>query len=166
MVQSRRLIHLFAFAIVVACGESTTGPAASFRGNRPDRDEGSSGCQNVSGTDVAQFTSPTTATGTLSGDLTGTFDAVIDEIRPGDDGSLHLVAHRTITLEGGTITTSDHGVLSPVESPLYRANGHYLILGGTGIYEGATGRIDIHGDVDLGSGAVNLTYHGHVCVKG
>lgn len=121
------------------------------------------GCANVSGTDIAQFTGPTTAVGTLDGDLQGTFEATILEIRPGDDGSLHLMAERTVTNAEGTISTSDSGVLSPVEGSLYRANGEYTFVAGTGLYEDVSGGIRIHGDVDLGTGEVALTYFGRVC---
>ena len=87
----------------------------------------------------------------------------MDEIRPGDDGSLHLVAHRTIVNALGTISTSDGGVLSPFEPPLYRANGHYDFVSGTGIYAGVSGGIRIHGDVNLGTGEVLLRYNGRIC---
>lgn len=120
-------------------------------------------CQNIEGTDVAQFTGPTLAVGTLSGDLEGTFDAVIDEIRPGDDGSLHLKAHRTITNALGTINTSDHGVLSPDSPPVYRANGEYEFVGGTGAYASVSGWIRIHGEVNLATGQVLLRYSGRIC---
>jgi len=113
--------------------------------------------------DLAQFTSPTTAIGTLSGDLTGTFDAVIDAIVPGDDGSLHLTAHRIITNALGTINTSDGGVLSPEAVPLYRANGQYDFVSGTGAYVNVSGGIRIHGDVNLATGEVTLRYDGKIC---
>lgn len=121
-------------------------------------------CTNIRGTDIAQFTSPTTAVGDLFGDLEGSFEATILDIRAGDDGSLHLVAQRTITNSAGTITTSDSGVLSPVEEPLYRANGQYTFVSGTGLYENVSGGIRIHGDVNLGTGEVALWYHGRICI--
>lgn len=129
-------------------------PSFSFSGDA---------CQNIEGTDVAQFTGPTTAVGTLSGDLEGTFEAVIDEIRPGDDGSLHLKAHRTITNSLGTINTSDHGVLSPESPLLYRANGEYEFVSGTGAYANVSGWIRIHGDVNLATGQVLVRYEGRIC---
>jgi hypothetical protein len=126
-------------------------------------DVSASSCQKIAGQDIAQFTSATTAVGTLSGDLEGTFDAVIDQILPGDDGSLHLIAHRTITNALGTITTSDGGVLSPELVPLYGANGHYDFVSGTGAYANVSGGIRIHGEVNLGTGAVVLRYKGTLC---
>ena len=145
--------------LLAACGvDSPTGPeAARFRLS-------SATCRYIAGMDLAQFTSATTAIGTLSGDLEGTFEAVIDEIRPGDDGSLHLTAHRAITNTSGTINTSDGGVLSPEEPPLYRANGHYEFVSGTGSYSNVSGGIRIHGDVNLATGEVTLRYDGRICL--
>lgn len=142
--------------LLAACADSPTAPE--------NFSLSSTTCQNIQGIDLAQFTSPSTATGTLSGDLAGTFEAVIDEIQPGDDGSLHLTAHRTITNALGTINTSDGGVLSPEEPPLYRANGHYDFVSGTGAYTQVSGGIAIHGDVNLGTGEVTLRYSGRICL--
>ncbi len=160
MPRSNPAFPLVAALAITALGCANDGPAAA---GTPAFSMTSSACQNIAGTDVAQFTSPTTAVGTLAGDLAGTFEAVIDEIRPGDDGSLHLVAHRTIVNALGTITTSDGGVLSPQEPPLYRANGHYDFVSGTGAYGDVSGGIRIHGDVNLATGEVLLRYEGRIC---
>jgi hypothetical protein len=101
--------------------------------------------------------------GTLTGDLEGTFEAVIDQITPGDDGSLHLVAHRTIINALGTISTSDAGVLPPEATPLYRANGEYNFVSGTGAYAEVSGWVRIHGDVNLATGEVLVDYNGRIC---
>src|SRR6266566_2356421 len=149
---------LWLAGLLAACGpDSPTAPAAATLSLS------SATCQNIEGMDFAQFTSPTTAIGTLSGDLTGTFDAVIDAIVPGDDGSLHLTAHRIITNALGTINTSDGGVLSPEAVPLYRANGQYDFVSGTGAYVNVSGGIRIHGDVNLATGEVTLRYDGKIC---
>jgi hypothetical protein len=155
----RRALGALVVAVLTAgcAGEMTTGAGA------PSFSFSSQTCRNIEGTDVAQFTGPTTAVGTLTGDLEGTFEAVIDEITPGDDGSLHIVAHRTITNALGTISTSDGGVLSPVEPPLYRANGEYEFVSGTGAYAEVSGWIRIHGDVNLATGEVLVSYSGRIC---
>ncbi len=145
-------------ALLAGCG-----PEHPLALGVPDFSLSSATCQNIEGTDVAQFTGPTSAVGTLTGDLEGTFEAVIDEIRPGDDGSLHLKAHRTIVNALGTINTSDAGVLSPEEPPLYRANGEYTFISGTGAYASVSGWIRIHGDVNLQTGEVLVRYEGRMC---
>lgn len=163
MAKIRMPAALLALAALLAACEGPTGtvvetdPAFSSLG-------APFGCVNIAGTDIAQFTSPTTATGALHGDLQGTFDATILELRPTEDGSIHLVAERTIVNEHGTISTSDSGVLSHVEGSLYRANGQYTFVSGTGLYEDVSGGIRIHGDVDLGTGEVMLTYFGRICL--
>lgn len=160
-MRTRTLVALAATALLPACDQAApTGPDGELA--RASRSAAS--CSNIEGTDIAQFTGPTTAVGTLSGDLEGTFDANILSITPGDDGSLHLVAERTIVNADGTISTSDSGVLSPRGGTLYRANGQYTFVSGTGLYEDVSGFIRIHGDVDLGTGEVALRYHGRLCL--
>jgi hypothetical protein len=123
------------------------------------------GCSNVSGSDIAQFTSPTTGVGTFTGDISGTGDALVDELRPSGDGALHLAAHGTITTTSGDqIFTTLDAVLAPADPPSYRGNGAFTLIGGTGTYANVSGVLDVHGDVNLGTGAANLLYNGRVCL--
>jgi hypothetical protein len=123
-----------------------------------------SSCSNVSGTDLVQLTSPTTAVGTWSGDISGTGEAVLDELQASGEGALHFKAHGSITTASGDhLFVSEEDVLGPVDPPRYRADGRFDLLGGTGIYANVSGALTVHGDVDLGTGAGTLFYVGTVC---
>lgn len=122
------------------------------------------GCENVSGTITAHFTGPTTIEGTVTGGLEGAVSAVILDIRPSGQGALHVqLQHTFVTVDGDELFTMDQAVLSPVAPPLYRMNTRYTIVGGTGAFEMATGFLLNHGEVDLESGSVSLSYHGRIC---
>lgn len=124
-----------------------------------------SGCSNVSGTDLVQLTSPTTAVGTWSGDISGTGEAVLDELQASSAGALHFKAHGSITTTtGDQLFESEEDVLGPVDPPRYRAEGRFDLLGGTGMYADVSGVLTVHGDVDLGTGAGTLFYVGTVCL--
>jgi uncharacterized protein DUF4242 len=126
-------------------------------------------CSNVNAT-VAATLSARTASGTITGDLNGPVFAAIDEVDQSgnsDTGVLHVVMehHYTNLSPSGRIRTSDYAVLAPIDrgAGLYRMNNRLTVVGGDGIYTGATGYLHTHGTVDFGTGAINLTLTGRVC---
>lgn len=124
-------------------------------------------CENVSTTADVAFTSPTTGTGTISGDLNGAISVVVGEGGPaGADGhgALHYSLAHTITTADGSIFTQDEGAFGAIGAPtLYKANVRYTIVGGTGRYAGASGMLRSHGFVDFGAGRITLRIAGRVC---
>ena len=145
-----------------ALGQPPVGVATS---GRP-----ASSCSNISATVTATL-SGADATGTISGDINGPVTAHINSISPSSpsgDGALHVLMehHYTNTTPSGTVDTSDHAVLAPVDpsAGLYRMNNRLTIVGGNGIYSGASGYIHTHGDVNLFTGSINLSLRGRLCV--
>ena len=127
-------------------------------------------CEHVSGAFVFttfQFTSQTTAVGagTLEGDLSGGFSAEYFDIQQRGSGVIHMLAHHTITRSTGTIRTSDEILLLPDQDPAVgRPNSRLDVIGGTGAYDGATGLLHTHGQLNLATLAGSLQYRGQVCV--
>ena len=127
-------------------------------------------CEHVSGAFVFtrfQFTSQTTAVGegTLQGDLAGGFSAEYFDIEQRGNGAIHMRAHHTITRSTGTIRTSDEILLLPDQDPAVgRPNSRLHVIGGTGAYDGATGLLHTHGQLNLVTLAGSLQYKGQVCL--
>ncbi len=72
-----------------------------------------------------------------------------------DEGVLHATATHTFTLPGGTIITSDKEVID-TDGTL---NAHLTITGGTGAFEGASGELTGHGQVQFTSPTTaNVSY--------
>ena len=147
----------------VAAAQTSVVAASSVSARR------SAECSNINATVVATL-SAGTATGTITGDLNGPVSAAIDEVNQSgnsDVGALHvLMEHHYTTLSpSGRIDTSDHAVLAPIDrgAGLYRMNNRLTVVGGDGIYTGATGYLHTHGTVDFGTGAINLSLNGRVC---
>jgi Protein of unknown function (DUF4242) len=126
-------------------------------------------CENVDAHVTATLQPGGTATGSISGDITGGVTATIGPITPSGDGhgTLHLLMehHYTNASPFGRLDTSDHAVLAPIDKSdgVYRMNNRLTIVGGAGIYSGATGELSTHGTVDFGTGAIDLTLKGRVC---
>jgi len=127
-------------------------------------------CEHVSGVFVFtkfQFTSQTTAVGegTLQGDLAGGFSAQYFDIEQRGNGVIHMHAHHTITRSTGTIRTSDEILLLPDQDPAVgRPNSRLHVIGGTGAYDGATGLLHTHGQLNLVTLAGSLQYKGQICL--
>jgi hypothetical protein len=64
---------------------------------------------------------------------------------PGDDGSLHATATHRFKFDNGSITTTDKGVID-TDGTL---NEHLTIVSGTGDFEGTTGELAVHGQVQF-----------------
>jgi Protein of unknown function (DUF4242) len=159
--------------LAVGCGRNPiapgadTGPAAVAQAQTSARS--SAACSNVDATVVATL-SGVTASGTIAGDINGSVSAAIHQVDPSGNsnaGALHVLMehHYTNVSPFGRIDTSDHAVLAPIDpaAGLYRMNNRLTVVGGAGIYAGATGYIHTHGKVDLGTGAINLSLKGRVC---
>ena len=72
-----------------------------------------------------------------------------------DEGVLHATATHTFTLPSGTIITSDKEVID-TDGTL---NAHLTITGGTGAFEGASGELAGHGQVQFTSPTTaNVSY--------
>ena len=155
-----------------ACGRSPVAPshradvaiAPVATSSRPAAD-----CTNIDAHVSATLQPGGTATGSISGDISGGVTARISQITASADGngSLHVLMehHYTNALPFGRLDTSDHAVLAPSDKSagVYRMNNRLTVVGGTGIFADATGELATHGTVDFGTGAIDLTLKGRLC---
>jgi len=165
-------LALVAGLLAAGCSDQRpTEPAAARKGTPIVKALATSdGCELIAGTaqfTTFEFTSPTTAmsTGSVSGDLTGTFSVQYFNIHKNGDGSGAMNSSHTITTSAGSITTADDIILLPDTNPAFiRPVSHLNIVSGTGSYEGATGLIRVQGEVDLATLVGSLDYTGQICV--
>jgi hypothetical protein len=151
----------FAFAVAIMLGLVSVEPVSA-----------QSSCFPVSGAfrfDSFTFTSATTATGagTVEGDITGTFTANYFNISQSGDGAIHMNGVHEITdlSTGGTFTTFDRLLLLPDQEEGWgRPRSTLRIVEGSGGYEGATGRLQTNGRVNLGTLEGTIEFKGRVCV--
>jgi hypothetical protein len=119
-------------------------------------------CQNVQGAIEGNFAVP--GGFTLQGLGTAEVTVVgLDAKGARGQGAIHSVVLHRITTAGGTIMTSDEGVLAPVDPPLYRLNHRWTITGGTGDFEGASGFLRPHALINLATGEIGGSFHGRIC---
>jgi hypothetical protein len=123
-------------------------------------------CFNVEGEIDYLNNSPLCGSGTVSGDLGGTVIGCVLQIIPGGNGALHVIAENTFfPAGGGSFSTMDRATLAPTTAPnVYLVNGRFEIVSGTGIYAGATGRLQSQAVVDFNVGSYIGGYHGPVCL--
>jgi hypothetical protein len=119
-------------------------------------------CENVRGTLAGNAFEPwgLTYAGNLAGP--GTLLAA-PQLDPRGGGAIHIATMHGIQTADGLITTTDQGVLAPVDAPVYRLINRYTISGGTEGYEGATGFVRVNALVNLATGELEGEYHGRVC---
>lgn len=118
--------------------------------------------QALSGADCASAVD-ICATGNFSGDLAGTSVFIGSSVIPSADtpttGVVFLTGDTTLTTDGGVLLTKDAISLSTI------GNGEFgevdTIVGGTGKWQGYTGKFTATGTFINGSGAGN--YNGEVC---
>lgn len=152
-------------AVPAACEGAPSGPESVA----PLVNRSAADCTNVRGAIDAAFVSASDIEGTIFDETlgTGNASATVTELTAAGDGALHVRLEHEYAwqFEGGdgSILTEDQGVLSPIDPPLYRFNNRLEVVGGTGQLAGASGAIRAHGAVDLGSGQIDLAYHGRVC---
>jgi len=159
-------------SFLVACSERqlTAPPNVSDLAASAEQLAAPTTCEHVSGAFVFsrfQFTSQTTAVGegTLQGDLSGAFSAQYFDIEQRGNGVIHMRAHHTITRSTGTIRTSDDILLLPDQDPAAALpNSRLDVIGGTDAYDGATGLLHTHGQLNLVTLAGSIQYKGQVCV--
>lgn len=119
-------------------------------------------CENVRGDIEGNFAVPDGFT------LQGLGTALVAVVRldfkgAKGQGAIHSVVMHRINTARGTITTSDEGVLAPVDPPLYRLNHRWTITGGTGDFEGASGFLHPHALINLATGDIEGFFHGRIC---
>ena len=72
------------------------------------------------------------------------------ELTISDEGIQHVVASHTFTFADGSITTSDKETAEPTDTPgLYKINANMKVVSGTGVYEGVSGHLTAHGNIDF-----------------
>lgn len=121
-----------------------------------------SNCDNVRGAIEGNFAVPDGFT--LQGLGTAVVTVVgLDLKGSKGQGAIHSVVMHRISTPGGTISTSDEGVLAPVEPPLYRLNHRWTITGGTGDLENAGGFVHPHALINLATGEIAGFFHGRIC---
>jgi hypothetical protein len=125
----------------------------------------SASCTNVSGTVAFWATGPSSFAGSLTGDLAGTLTATgFAIVRVGDDGTIHYVVEsQEFITDRGTLSAFVEGVLSPISPNYYWANERNVVVGGTGDFQGVTGKLVLHTDADLTVGQGSGRYHGRIC---
>ncbi len=133
--------------------------------------EAKSDCDKVSGTGQTFAVGPATFQGIASLDLNNTNVIVtvttnlLGPPTATEDGTLlATTSHTFVFQDGSSLTTLDHAVLSPTDTPgLYNLNTRAAITGGTGTYENACGQLSIHGTINLLSGEVLWSVTGRIC---
>jgi hypothetical protein len=142
----------------------TTSPAFA----QSERDGGR--CEPVAGSISSNFIDETTTLGTVTGDLKGAISALI--LGPPEQGANQTVVFnnqpRWVTEAGDTILFAKTQATSAVAEPGLLAIVSYplRIVGGTGKFAGATGRLDSFGEVDFRdptNGRATARYRGTVC---
>jgi hypothetical protein len=125
-------------------------------------------CSNLSGTVSARFVEG--KDWDIEGDLfnregvrIGDAFAWIDELIPHGNGAIGVRMRHRYLLDGSEIDTEDSGVLTPTAPPVFGFNNRLEIVGGTHPFAGATGFLRSHGEVDFGTGQIELMYHGRIC---
>jgi hypothetical protein len=153
-----RLIQVAALCLL------TTSPTFAQSG----RDSGR--CERVAGSISSNFIDEGTTLGTVTGDLKGAISAlVLGPPEPGDNQTLIFNNQpRWVTEAGDTILFEKTQATSAVVEPGLLAIVSYplRIVGGTGKFAGANGRLDSIGEVDFrdpNNGRAVARYRGMVC---
>ena len=125
-------------------------------------------CRPVAGTIDATVVGgePVNVLGNVSGDLAGATRAVLTGQAAGTDGKVELdLAHDFVTFGRGSLKTTDKAVWTPVpgKEGVFHMATVYTIAGGTGAFDGASGKLMNDGVADTNTGLVTLRYAGEVC---
>lgn len=126
-------------------------------------------CKQVGGAFLTNLSviDPATTLGVATGDLTGAVAATIlpPFPKPTDNPVVFEVQHHFVTEAGDTITVAvAKAVGVPVAPGLVAITDYPIeITGGTGRFNGATGKIKNIGEVDLITGRTIFRYSGTVC---
>jgi hypothetical protein len=131
--------------------------------------QGGANCREVGGAILTNFLDQTTTLGTATGDLKGGLGVTVLSVSQGSGGSVIFHnRHNWVTEAGDTLLFDDADATAfPTSIPgLYAVsytNGVKLV-GGTGRFAGASGKIASFGAVDLNRQQVILRYEGQVCI--
>jgi hypothetical protein len=146
---------------VALCALATSAAGAEpHRGERKCAPIGGSVATNLGVVDA------NTTLGTATGDLAGAVAAAILEVAPGpNDTTIFTVQHHFVTERGDAVFVDKAKATAVMVAPGLFAVVSYpvRITGGTGRFEGATGRIDNIGEVDLNRGLTVFRYTGRLC---
>lgn len=129
---------------------------------------GQGNCQHVGGSISTNFLDPATTYGSATGDMAGGVGVAVMSIIQGPGGTLTLHnQHHWVTVFGDTIKADAADMtLIPSGLPgLYAASYQHgvPIVGGTGKFLNASGKISAWGAVDTVKNQVVLRYEGTVC---
>ena len=125
-------------------------------------------CQSVGGTAGTNFISQTSTAGTTTGDLKGVIGVTVLSVSPGQNGSLLFHNHHYWVLDSGDLlffadadATAFPTPISGFDALVYTDG--VKVVGGTGKYVGATGKLTFQGAVDTTKGQIVLRYSGQIC---
>ena len=113
-----------------------------------------------------------TWTPTVLGGIAGETASVLvgEEISGGEgQGARHwTLVHSFRTLDGDWFVTEDRAVCAPAgrDPTTCRVNDVMTIVGGTGIFADATGKLRNHGTIDFVNGTLEISMRGRVCGEG
>lgn len=147
--------------VAALCVLTAGGAAAQSSGARPH-------CTPVGGSVMTNFITLDFTLGTVTGDLSGAVSAALLGVVEGPGGTTVFRVQHHWTTEAGdridvdvakaTATQIMPGVFAIISYPL-------KIVGGTGRFAGATGRIRNIGTVDLNTQRTVFRYTGDVCFQ-
>jgi len=144
--------------------------AAMALGATPGIAAGGIHSQDVGGGVLTNFLDSTHTEGTSTGDIRDAIGVAILGVTPGPNGTtVYHVQHHWVTDSGDTILLKDAFLTAFPTTDPNRVLGDYLdgveFIGGTGRFEGATGKAFVFGAADLGLGQITLRYAGTVCFE-
>jgi len=167
------VISVLSFTSLLGLGIDSRVQAQSNCVHVQGRFEGVFGFTNPPGT-------PSTgaAEGDVTGDLAGTFSALYDDFVFHSNGAIALHGEHTLAVgvadpaeidcdSQNCLFTDDAILLLPDPDPnKVRASSRLYIVGGTGLYEGATGLLHTgHGGVDFSQEEnLSIGYKGQICL--
>lgn len=137
----RRIKALACLALLVVLGVALAGPA---------RDPVSGSGFALANMDTGEAEGE--ATLVIRGEeLVASVEVTLGPPNFSDEGVLHTTSSHTFDFgDGDTITTSDKVVGEPTDSPgLLTLNEKLRIVSGTGAYEGASGNLTVHGQLQF-----------------
>jgi hypothetical protein len=154
---------LLVIAFAAGCGHETPTAVTNELGRSTVLTSRSAvNCQNIRGAMEGNFAAPGGFTMQSLGTAEVTVVGIDAKGRDGQ-GAIHTVVTHLIHTSRGTISTTDEGVLAPVDPPLYRLNHRWTITGGTGDFEDASGFLHPHALIDLATGEIDGFFHGRIC---
>ena len=122
-------------------------------------------CRPVGGSVMTNFVSETTTLGPATGDLRGAVSATVLSQTAEGDALVFTVQHHWVTEAGATIFMAPAvAKTKPLTPQLYAILSYAVtITGGTGRFDGATGHLDVIGELDAAAGHTGFRYQGEVC---